>query len=112
MPGFDGTGPLGLGSMTGRGMGYCVMVSEDTGTGKTSYGYAGLTGIPVRNPFRTSFTISNIFAPYPTYSWRINPYSPFLRPGFGMRFGRRFRGGYDGFAMLAHRQGFGRGRWF
>ncbi len=23
MPGFDGTGPLGQGPMTGRGMGYC-----------------------------------------------------------------------------------------
>ncbi|MBN2418376.1 MAG: DUF5320 domain-containing protein [Deltaproteobacteria bacterium] len=23
MPGFDGTGPAGMGSMTGRGMGYC-----------------------------------------------------------------------------------------
>ena len=25
MPGFDGTGPAGMGSMTGRGMGYCAM---------------------------------------------------------------------------------------
>ncbi len=25
MPGFDGTGPLGLGPMTGRGMGFCVL---------------------------------------------------------------------------------------
>lgn len=24
MPGFDGTGPLGQGSLTGRGMGYCA----------------------------------------------------------------------------------------
>jgi hypothetical protein len=24
MPGFDGTGPRGLGSLTGRGLGYCV----------------------------------------------------------------------------------------
>ncbi|MHC1626138.1 MAG: DUF5320 domain-containing protein [Methanoculleaceae archaeon] len=23
MPGFDGTGPLGLGPRTGRGLGYC-----------------------------------------------------------------------------------------
>jgi len=23
MPGFDGTGPAGMGSMTGRGQGYC-----------------------------------------------------------------------------------------
>jgi hypothetical protein len=25
MPGFDGTGPHGLGPITGRGMGYCVI---------------------------------------------------------------------------------------
>ena len=25
MPRFDGTGPLGLGLMTGRGMGYCAI---------------------------------------------------------------------------------------
>ncbi|MCG9479393.1 MAG: DUF5320 domain-containing protein [Actinomycetia bacterium] len=25
MPGFDGTGPAGMGPMTGRGDGYCVM---------------------------------------------------------------------------------------
>jgi hypothetical protein len=25
MPGFDGTGPLGLGPMTGRGRGYCIV---------------------------------------------------------------------------------------
>jgi hypothetical protein len=25
MPGFNGTGPCGIGPMTGRGMGYCVI---------------------------------------------------------------------------------------
>jgi hypothetical protein len=25
MPGFDGTGPIGKGPMTGRGMGYCAV---------------------------------------------------------------------------------------
>ena len=25
MPGFDGTGPRGMGSMTGRGMGFCAI---------------------------------------------------------------------------------------
>ncbi|MDQ1327817.1 MAG: hypothetical protein QG641_1100, partial [Candidatus Poribacteria bacterium] len=25
MPGFNGTGPMGLGPMTGRGMGYCAV---------------------------------------------------------------------------------------
>ena len=31
MPGFDGTGPLGLGPMTGRGMGFCVVRLPDEG---------------------------------------------------------------------------------
>lgn len=30
MPGFDGTGPMGRGSMTGRGMGYCAVPVGDT----------------------------------------------------------------------------------
>ncbi len=30
MPGYDGTGPRGLGPMTGRGRGYCIMPLEDT----------------------------------------------------------------------------------
>ena len=29
MPGFDGTGPKGLGPMTGRGQGYCIVSIED-----------------------------------------------------------------------------------
>lgn len=32
MPGFNGTGPLGAGSMTGRGLGYCMSyIVPDTG---------------------------------------------------------------------------------
>jgi len=33
MPGFDRTGPLGQGSMTGRGMGSCGESSRGTGRG-------------------------------------------------------------------------------
>lgn len=29
MPAFDGTGPMGQGSMTGRGMGYCAVPVRD-----------------------------------------------------------------------------------
>jgi hypothetical protein len=47
MPGFDGTGPLGLGPMTGRGMGYCVMPLPQTRGGRIQYGYAGINGIKV-----------------------------------------------------------------
>ena len=34
MPRGDGTGPMGRGSMTGRGMGYCVRAFE---SGEASY---------------------------------------------------------------------------
>jgi hypothetical protein len=46
MPGFDGTGPRGLGPMTGRGEGYCAIVLPASGTAR-AYGYAGLAGVPV-----------------------------------------------------------------
>lgn len=37
MPGFNGTGPRGLGPMTGRGMGYCVLpYSSHGGSGSAS----------------------------------------------------------------------------
>lgn len=46
MPGFDGTGPRGLGPMTGRGEGYCAFVLPKPGTQGIAYGYAGLAGRP------------------------------------------------------------------
>jgi hypothetical protein len=48
MPRFDGTGPQGQGSLTGRGRGYCAQVLPSPGTGKAPYGYAGVRGTPVR----------------------------------------------------------------
>ncbi len=46
MPGRDGTGPRGLGPLTGRGEGYCVMrVPDNPDQPKT--GYVGLSGRPV-----------------------------------------------------------------
>jgi len=32
MPGFDGTGPMGRGPLTGRGMGYCAVQLPSSGT--------------------------------------------------------------------------------
>lgn len=43
MPGFDGTGPLGLGPMTGRGRGYCMMRLDPAGP-MVRRGYAGIGG--------------------------------------------------------------------
>ena len=46
MPGFDGTGPLGQGPMTGRGQGFCVLKTS-SGTPGQIKGFTGLQGIPV-----------------------------------------------------------------
>jgi hypothetical protein len=32
VPGFDGTGPMGLGPLTGRGMGYCAVRLTPSGS--------------------------------------------------------------------------------
>ncbi len=82
MPAFDGTGPRGLGPMTGRGRGYCAIAFPPPGTGRTPYGYAGLAGTPVQM----------VTPPVPAASFRPFP---------TMLFGRR----------LGWRRGWGRGRW-
>jgi len=46
MPGFDGTGPLGQGPMTGRGQGFCVLINLEENPGHVK-GVAGLQGVPV-----------------------------------------------------------------
>lgn len=38
MPGFDGTGPMGMGPLTGRGMGFCAVPYSGTPY-PTTYGY-------------------------------------------------------------------------
>ena len=45
MSGFDGTGPLGQGPLTGGGRGYC-MVHLDSKS-KVPLGYAGIKGHPI-----------------------------------------------------------------
>ena len=101
MPGGDGTGPMGLGPMTGRAMGYCVTAIP--GGGGRPYGYAGLTGWPV--------SMSPFYGAPPGYGvpvygkagWWGTPYSPYFG---GPRWGGR-RGGGRGWG-----RGFGRGRRF
>jgi hypothetical protein len=46
MPGFDGTGPLGQGPMTGRGQGFCVLTNSKENPGQVK-GIAGLQGMPI-----------------------------------------------------------------
>ena len=45
MPAGNGTGPLGQGPMTGRGMGYCVLKTPEGGG--PPYGFVGVDGRPV-----------------------------------------------------------------
>ena len=48
MPGFDGTGPMGQGSMTGGGRGYCAVnlsgISVRQGAGRRFFGRGGGRG--------------------------------------------------------------------
>lgn len=43
MPGYDGTGPMGLGPMTGRGLGYCVLKLDNDDSSAVS-GFTGSQG--------------------------------------------------------------------
>jgi hypothetical protein len=46
MPGFDGTGPLGRGPMSGRAQGFCVLKNSKENPGQLE-GFAGLQGVPI-----------------------------------------------------------------
>ncbi|HIJ72252.1 MAG TPA: DUF5320 domain-containing protein [Planctomycetes bacterium] len=50
MPGFDGTGPLGQGPMTGRGQGFCALTVSEENSGEVK-GFAGLQSVPVSRKF-------------------------------------------------------------
>jgi len=94
MPGFDGTGPLGLGPMTGGGMGYCVVPLSQTGSMTAPYaGYKGRRAVyPVTRPgFDSSY-----------YLYR--------KYGFGVRFGRWFARGFG--QGRGSGRGIGRRGWF
>jgi len=44
MPGFDGTGPRGMGPMTGGGRGFCAAPQGSAGTGYRGRGFARAYG--------------------------------------------------------------------
>lgn len=104
MPAFDGTGPRGLGPMTGRGEGYCAIAFPPPGTGKVPYGYAGLAGTPVHPVLSLHGELveppaEGMEYPYGTPPVPATPFAPFTAPRFSRGLGRR-RG-----------RGRGRGRW-
>ena len=47
MPGFDGRGPLGQGSMTGRCQGFCVLTTSKENPGRID-GLVGIEGKPIQ----------------------------------------------------------------
>jgi hypothetical protein len=72
MPGFDGTGPRGMGPMTGGGRGFC-----------NPY-YAGVGAYPYSTPYGMGYT--------PPYGVGYSPpYAAYPYGSFG--FGRGFGGG-------------------
>ncbi|MBM4464131.1 MAG: hypothetical protein FJ014_00950 [Chloroflexi bacterium] len=87
MPGFDGTGPAGMGPMTGGGRGWCNPYSPL---------YAGYGPYPAPYAYRAPG------AGWPTGGYGFRPYG-FGRPRWGMRgfWGRGIGWG-----------GRGRGRWW
>ncbi|OAA31606.1 hypothetical protein AT15_05915 [Kosmotoga arenicorallina S304] len=84
MPGFDRTGPMGEGPMTGRGLGYCAR----PGTGVYAYGYNRRWFWPGRSFFGMRG---------PRLAWRHGWF------GRGYNYGRGFGRGYG--------RGYGRGWW-
>lgn len=84
MPGFDGTGPQGKGSMTGKGRGLCILKESKDKQGQIE-GFVGIQGAPVSQ-----------------YGYGL--FYPAVRPmygrgfGCGFGYGRRFRGGRGEFS--------------
>jgi len=54
MPGFDGTGPLGQGPITGRGQGFCVL-KESQSNPDQIVGFAGIDGKPIKAVDKSKF---------------------------------------------------------
>jgi len=72
MPGGDGTGPMGMGSMTGRGMGYCAGYSVP---GSANYGFG--RGMGCGRGFRRMFNRTGMmgWARYGAYPYGFQPNS-------------------------------------
>lgn len=93
MPGGDGTGPAGMGPMTGRGMGYCV-VQAAAGAPSLVPGagflpgrvYGGFAHQAAMNPYSAPYGYGAWYAP--VWGWRGRGRG---RGGFGRGRGRRGR---------------------
>jgi len=88
MPGFNGTGPAGIGPMTGRGRGYCAVPVGNNSS--VPYGISGTRNSPVNAsyPYQPAYGGSYNFPyQYPNYERRSSGYSGFFR---GRGAGRAF----------------------
>jgi len=105
MPGFDGTGPLGQGPLTGGGRGFCAVPVGYAGN--VPAGYAGIQGYPADPGYPYNVGYSGYNAPlynnYPYYPGR-GAYRAPIAAGSGY-FGRG-----RGVGALFGRIGRGRGR--
>lgn len=66
MPGFDGTGPRGLGPMTGGGRGLCVL-KLPAGPGNPITGLAGRAGRRFSQPLETDAELEQLR----NHAWHI-----------------------------------------
>ena len=81
MPGFSGTGPAGMGPLTGRGRGYCVVPAGSK---------PGVGNYPVNAPYSYQHAYGrsyNLPYQYPNYAGRSSGYLGFFR---GRGAGRAF----------------------
>jgi len=101
MPGFDGTGPLGQGSLTGGGRGFCMVpVGYNSAV---PYSITGIQNYPLNFPYVPSYSGSYI----PSYQYSPYPISSYGYPGRAVGFFRgRGRSFFRGTGMK------GRGRKF
>ncbi len=83
MPNFDGTGPMGQGSMTGGGRGYCAVPLSDKRqqfVGRGFYGRGGGRGRGFRNCFWATGLPGWMRSGYAYPTSGIYPYAPDLTP--------------------------------
>lgn len=94
MPGFDGTGPRGMGPMTGGGRGWC---NPYYGWGSPPF----MGAYPYGTPYGYTPPYGGSYPPYGAYpSSAPYPYGPY---GFGRGFGRgRGRGFGRGFGFRGY----------
>jgi hypothetical protein len=98
MPGFDGTGPRGMGPMTGGGRGFC-----------NPY-YAGVRS-PYGGPYPYSTPYGTGYVP-PYGAGYSTPYTAYSYGAYGLGRGFGWGRGLGGGRGFGWGRGFGRGRWW